>query len=231
LLNCLKTLSLKGKYIRLRAPIADMNEIINQLYQTVMLAQKVLPFALEFIGALYIIFILNKFSGNILSLLSVYPRKLISIPGIALYSYIHQDFNHIFFNSIPLFILTILVLLSGLQTFVCVTLTVTLLSGLAIWLLGRRGFHLGASGLIMGYWSYLLMSAYRHTTVVSIALAFICVYYFGSLLFHLIPQNVKTSWEAHVYGFFAGLIASYICPSLFCEKLSGFCYQLHQITI
>jgi membrane associated rhomboid family serine protease len=208
-----------------------MHEIINQLYITVILAQKVLPFALAFIGILYLIFILNKILGNRLSLLSVYPRKLIFTPGIALYSYIHQDFNHIFFNSIPLFVLTILVLLSGLQTFVCVTLTVTLLSGLTIWLLGRPGLHLGASGLIMGYWSYLLMNAYQERTVVSIALAFICIYYFGSLLFHLIPQNVRTSWEAHVYGFFAGLIASLICPSLFCEKFFNFCYQLNQIHI
>ena len=62
----------------------------------------------------------------------------------------------IYFLNIPLLILVSFVLLKGLPTFICVSLIITILSGIGIWIIGRPGFHVGASGLIMGYWSYLI---------------------------------------------------------------------------
>lgn len=208
-----------------------MNDIITPLYAAVIQSQKNLPIALAFIGILYVIFIFNKLFGNVLTLLSVYPRRWFGIFGILFYPFIHQDFNHIFFNTVPLFLLSLFVLLAGFTTFVCVTATITVLSGLAIWLLGRPAYHLGASGLIMGYWSYLLMNAYQQTTAVSMASAVVCIYYFGGLIFQLIPSDVRTSWEAHVYGFAAGLAAAYTCPALFCAILPSVCYRVSSLLL
>ncbi|MBV8801634.1 MAG: rhomboid family intramembrane serine protease, partial [Gammaproteobacteria bacterium] len=155
-----------------------MNNIIDQIDSATHLLQKNLSFILLFIASLYLIHFINALIGYRLNILGVYPRKLFGLPGIIFYPLLHGSFNHIFFNSIPLFILASFVLLKGFSTFFCVSATVTLLSGLGIWLIGRPGFHVGASGLIMGYWSYLIFEAYEQRTITSIAPAIVCIYYF-----------------------------------------------------
>ncbi|HEX4045708.1 MAG TPA: rhomboid family intramembrane serine protease, partial [Gammaproteobacteria bacterium] len=90
---------------------------------------------------------------------------------------------------------------------------IIVLGGFGTWLIGRRGTHIGASGVIMGYWAYLLFYAYQYPTAVSVALAAVCLYYFGGLFLNLFPTQVKSSWEAHLCGFLAGLAAAYIYVS------------------
>lgn len=190
-----------------------MNDIINQFVAAVALLQKNLPFVLLLMGGLYVIHFVNWMIGYRLHYLGVYPRKISGLPGIIFMPFIHGDFNHLFFNSIPLFVLLSFVLLQGLPVFICVTVFIIVLSDTAIWLFARPAYHIGASGLIMGYWSYLLLTSYQHITPVSIGLGIVCIYYFGSLLFSLFPK-AKTSFEAHVFGFLAGIAAVYFCPIL-----------------
>jgi membrane associated rhomboid family serine protease len=175
------------------------------------------------IGGLYLIHVINVLIGYRLNKFGVYPRKFFGLPGVIFYPLLHSSFNHLFFNSIPLFILASFVLLKGLPTFLCVSATITLLSGLGIWLIGRPGFHVGASGLVMGYWAYLILEAYEQRTVASIAPAIVCIYYFGGFLFHLFPTQVKSSWEAHLCGFLSGLATAYTCPLLICNLFNTGC--------
>lgn len=91
---------------------------------------------------------------------------------------------------------------------------ITLVSGGILWLIGRRAIHVGASGLIMGYWGYLLVYAYQHPSILSYVLAIICIYYFGGLLLSIFPKEDSVSWEGHLFGLFAGILATVICPSL-----------------
>lgn len=188
-----------------------MNNISNQIYLTSLLLQKNVFFVLLIIAGLFIIHILNGLSGYRLIVLGIYPRKWFGLPGIIFHPFLHGDFNHIFFNSIPLFVLMSFILLSGTSTFICATVTIILLSGIAIWLLGRPSYHIGASGLIMGYLAYLIMNTYHQPSVISIGVVAVCLYYFGTLLLHLFSFEAKLSWEAHIFGFFAGIAASYIC--------------------
>ncbi len=191
-----------------------MNDFIHQFVVTVAMLQQNLQFVLLLIACLYLIHILNWSIGFRLNYLGIYPRKLFGLPGIIFCPFLHGDFNHLFFNSIPLFVMVSFVLLNGMATFICVSVIVILLGGLGVWLFGRSAFHIGASGLIMGYWSYLLLSSYQHVTPVSIALAVVCIYYFGGLIFSLFPVKVKSSWESHVFGFLAGIAAGFLCPLL-----------------
>jgi len=189
-----------------------------------------LPFVLEILGCLWAILILNFVLGHRLFILGLYPRKIMGIPGIVFSPFLHGNFNHLFFNSIPLFVLANLVLFGGMPNFICVTTTIILLSGIGTWLVGRKGVHVGASGVIMGYWSYLLLNGYRQGTGFTIALALICVYYFGSMVLNLFPEDAKSSWEMHAFGFAAGLAATYTCPEVYCRLFPALCalIELHQ---
>jgi membrane associated rhomboid family serine protease len=186
--------------------------LANQFDQAIFAMKGNMPLVLRLIGALYAIHFLNCILGYRLNLLGIYPRKWFGLCGIFFSPFLHGNFNHLFFNSIPLFTLLCFVLLYGINTFLCVSALIMLIGGLGTWLFGRRGIHIGASGLIMGYWGYLLFYAYQQPSAISIALAGICLYYFGGLLFNLFPLEVKSSWEAHFFGFLAGLVAAVACP-------------------
>jgi membrane associated rhomboid family serine protease len=41
-------------------------------------------------------------------------------------------------------------------------------------------------------------------------LAILAVYYFGGIFAGLFPQEKKTSWESHLFGFISGVVCAYI---------------------
>lgn len=182
---------------------------ISQLQSIPALVQTNLPISLSIIAGLWLIYFINLLLGGRLNILGIYSRHPLGLIGIFFSPFLHSNFNHLFFNSIPLFVLINFMLLDGLQTFIRVSIIIILLSGLGTWLFGRKAIHIGASSVIMGYWSYLLLSAYKNPTVLSLVLALVCLYYFGGLLFSLFPSEEKVSWEGHVFGFLAGIAAFY----------------------
>lgn len=196
--------------------ISFMDQFIAQLQNIIATTQQNIPFVLKIIGILWLITLINKFLGYRLNILGIWPRTLPGLIGIIFCPVLHANFNHLFFNTIPLFVLASLVLMSGYKIFYSVTFAIIILSGLAIWLFGKRGIHVGASALIMGYFGYLLANAYYQFNATTAILAILCLYYFGGLLLELVPTARKNiSWEGHVFGFFAGIAVAYLYPIIF----------------
>jgi len=165
--------------------------------------------ALEIIAVLWAIQLLNASVNNRLILLGITPRELFGLGGIACSPFIHGNWNHLFFNTIPLFFLLNLMLAYGWHPFVVYTVNIALFGGLLTWFLGRNAIHVGASGVIMGYMGFLLMQAINQRTAYTLILGAIALYYCGSILLSLLPTDAKTSWEGHVFGFIAGLAVGY----------------------
>ncbi len=165
---------------------------------------------LQIIGVLWIIQVVNSLLGNKLCLLGVVPRKIYGLIGIVFSPFIHYGFSHVFFNSIPLFILLSSMLSLGIPAAICATVTIIIIGGLGVWLCGRKAIHVGASGLIMGYMGYILYSAYYTSSVSSVVVGVLCFYYLGSILFSVVPTDESSSWEGHLFGLLAGVLAAYL---------------------
>ncbi len=189
-----------------------MDTITQTITNLILLSQQNMPFLLGFIAVLWVIQIVNALVSYRLNILGVYPRHVFGLIGIPFSPFLHGNFNHLFFNTIPLFILANFVLLSGIAAFICISIIIILISGVGVWLFARKGLHVGASGLIMGYFGYLLANAYQQPTLISVILGIVCLYYFGSMLFGLLPTREKISWEAHLFGFIGGFAANYYAP-------------------
>src|SRR5262245_34820522 len=84
------------------------------------------------------------------------PRTLSGLVGIPLSPFLHGSFAHLTLNTVPLVILGGFVVLQGTRIFLAVSLWIILLSGAALWLLGRSAYHVGASSELFGYLGYLL---------------------------------------------------------------------------
>lgn len=152
---------------------------------------------------------LNALSGHRLNGLGIYPRHVSGLIGILFAPILHQDAKHLMLNSVPLFILLCFISLLGTQLAVIVTLLIVVASGLGIWLFGRRGVHIGASALVMGYFGFILAFAIRTHTFLSCVIAGVCILYLGGLFNSLFPSKEGTSWEGHLMGFFAGVGAAW----------------------
>lgn len=166
------------------------------------------------VALLWAIQIINKSSGYCLNRYGIIPRRLAGLPGIIFAPFLHGDFGHLFFNTIPLFVLINLVLIAGWPIFITVTLFIVVAGGFLVWLFGRYAIHIGASGLVMGYWGYMLLNAIYHFSIMTIILAALCLYYFAGLYINLLPTSKTSSWEGHVFGFVAGIAAVYLIPLL-----------------
>lgn len=136
------------------------------------------------------------------------------LPGIFFAPFLHANFNHLFFNTIPLLVLSDFLLIHGLPYFMIVTLAITVLSGLLIWCFAKPGLHVGASAVITGYWALLLMNSYQQANVTSIMLGIVSVYYFLGIFYGVFPGKKGVSWEGHLFGLVAGLATGYFLKDL-----------------
>jgi membrane associated rhomboid family serine protease len=188
-------------------------EQLSQSFESIVLAIKHNSFfVLKFIALLWIIQLINFSTHYKLNVLGIYPRRIRGLIGIICSPFIHGDFSHLLLNSVPLFVLANLVLLKGETSFYIITLIIIILGNLAVWLFAKRGIHIGASGVIMGYFGFLLANAYYQFNTTALILAILCVYYFSGLILLLIPGGKGISWEGHIFGFLAGIAAIFTYP-------------------
>lgn len=189
---------------------ANMQDFIQNLILIFSILKLNLPIVLSLLGLLWGIHIINWILGYRLNTFGIYPRHPFGLIGIFTSPFLHGHFDHIFFNSIPFVILASFVMLEGLQQFLMISAIIIILSGLGIWIFGRKSIHIGASSLIMGYLGYCLMNAYYNESVITVGVALVCLYYFASLLFSIFPSDVKVSWEGHFFGLIAGVASIFI---------------------
>jgi len=156
----------------------------------------------------WFVFLLTTISPGLLYL-GIFPRRIHGIPGILFAPLLHANFNHIFFNSIPLLVLSNFILINGLNYYLWVTLAITLGSGLLIWCFAKPGLHIGASAVITGYWALLVSDIVQQGTLTAIILGMISLYYFAGIFLGVFPGEKGVSWEGHLFGFLAGLGVSY----------------------
>lgn len=170
-----------------------------------------LPFFLKFIGVFWAMQIANHWVfKNKLLVLGILPRHPWGLMGIVFSPFLHNGWAHLVSNSLMMLVLGMFVLSSGLPVFAVVTVIIIVLSGLLTWSFARDGIHVGASGLVMGYWGYLLVECIYRPSISAIGIVAVCLYYFLSMFSNLLPQDRSVSWEGHLFGFMAGIAAVFL---------------------
>jgi membrane associated rhomboid family serine protease len=148
---------------------------------------------------------LRALAGKRIESLAIVPRTARGLLGLLTAPFVHANLSHLLANLPPFIVLGTLVLRRGAHGFVITGASVALLSGGLLWLLGRKAAHVGMSGVIFGFFGYLVGIAYvtRGAWDLLIAVAVLLVY--GGMLAGLKPARNGTSWEGHLFGLLAGL--------------------------
>ena len=164
---------------------------------------------LGFLGIMWAVAILDLLPFIHLDRFGIRPRSVAGLAGIVCAPFLHAGFGHLLANSIPFVLLGGIVLLGGRRVFWRVTIFVTLLGGLAVWLFaGRFTNHIGASGLIFGYLGFLLARGIFEKSAAWMIAAVAILIAYGGLLFGVLPGRAGVSWQGHLFGFLAGIAAA-----------------------
>jgi membrane associated rhomboid family serine protease len=139
----------------------------------------------------------------------IVPRTTYGLYGIVMAPFLHGSLQHLLANTIPFVILGAIILLRGAQTFLFVILTSAAVSGLGTWLFGSPNTqHIGASGVVFGFFGYLLLRAVYDRRLSSALIAVVIAVVYGATLLSSLVPSAGISWTGHIFGFLGGATAA-----------------------
>ena len=166
-----------------------------------------------FTALLYVIEAVDQFAfDGTLDADGIVPRRLDGLDGILWSPLLHHGWGHLVANTLPFLVFGFLVLAGGLGQFVAVTAVVWLLGGFLTWLTGS-GLTVGASGVIFGWLAFLLVRGFFARSVPQILLAAVLFVLYGGVLWGVLPSAPDVSWQAHLFGALAGVLAARLVAS------------------
>jgi len=171
-----------------------------------------LALLLGIVGLMWLLEIVDTlFLGQRLNSLGIRPRDVASLPGIFLSPFLHAGFTHLIANTVPFAVLGGIILARSVSEFVSVSLVVLIVSGLGIWQIGGSNtVHFGASGMVFGFFGYLLFRGIFERSLPSIFISVAVAAAYGSIVLGVLPGQRGVSWEGHLFGFLSGLLAAWL---------------------
>jgi membrane associated rhomboid family serine protease len=162
------------------------------------------------LAAMWAIEVVDLAPGTSFDGWGVRPRTLRGLFGIGFAPFLHVSFRHLIANTIPFAVLGVAIALGGVRQIVEVTIIVALVSGLGIWLFGGGNtVHLGASGLVFGYLTYLVTRGVIARNLWWVLGGLVVLAFYGSLFWGLLPTP-RVSWLGHLFGAVGGVIAAWV---------------------
>ena len=159
--------------------------------------------------ALWATFGVNVLMGGALLRFGIVPRTTDGLFGILAAPFLHVNMAHLVTNTISFLLFGWLVMLRDRRHFGVVTLMAMLGSGLLSWTLGAPGsVHIGASGVVFGYFGFLLLAGFYARSAGSIVLSLAVAVLWGGTVFGVLPGTPGVSWQGHLGGFIGGVLGA-----------------------
>ncbi len=135
---------------------------------------------------------------------------LADLIGIFTSPLIHGGFSHLISNTAPLIFMGLGIFYFYPKAAYKVFAIIYFGTGILVWIFAREVYHIGASGIIYGFVSFLFFSGIFRKDNRSIALALIVVFLYGGLIWGVLPVEKGVSWESHLFGGIVGILAAFI---------------------
>lgn len=140
----------------------------------------------------------------------VYPRKLSGLKGILFSPLIHGGWKHLVDNSLPVLFLSMALFYFYRDIAYRIWFLIYLIGGILLWSVGRQAYHIGASGLIYGLAAFLFLSGVIRRVRGLMAISLLVVFWYGGMVWGLLPIDVEVSFEAHITGALAGVLLAIV---------------------
>ncbi|MDH4128237.1 MAG: rhomboid family intramembrane serine protease [Spirochaetota bacterium] len=174
------------------------------------LITRVMP-VIILLAIFWIVLIIDSIMTLSLTKYGIVPRTGMGLWGIIFSPFLHGGFGHLISNSLPFFFLASTAMIFYRKSTPKAMIFIILVGGFLVWLFARSASHVGASGLIFGLITFLMLSGIFRRDAKSILISIIILFsYGGSLIIGVIPTQKGVSWEGHLFGGIAGILAAYI---------------------
>ncbi len=165
---------------------------------------------LTFPVVMWMVYLISLSLNLDLSRMGILPRDMIGILGIISGPVVHANFSHLLSNTMPLLILGWTIFFFYSKVSYKSFIVIYVLTGLFVWLFARQVYHIGASGIVYGFVSFLFFSGIFRRDNKSIAIALIVTFLYGGIVWGVLPGQKGISWESHLFGGIAGIITAFI---------------------
>jgi len=173
-----------------------------------MAASMVFPLAV--VAVMWIVKIAEYYTGSDFGELGIMPLTAKGLIGIVTAPFIHADFGHLLANTIPMFVSLSIIFYFYREVAFQVFFLVWLFTGVWVWSFARDdSFHIGASGLVYGYISFLFFSGMIRRNARLMAISFLIIFLYGGFFWGIFPDffpKRNISWESHLMGGIAGIV-------------------------
>ena len=170
----------------------------------------VIQFPSYLVLSLWVIHLI-KISGAIyMGNYGLLPREFSGFIGIFTAPFIHGSLEHLVSNSVPLFVMTLIIVFFYRRIAYQSMLLIYFLTGLAVWSFARGNvIHIGASGVVYGLVSFVFWTGIFRRNLKSIMLALIITILYSGLFLGVLPNQRGISWESHLFGGLVGILVAY----------------------
>jgi membrane associated rhomboid family serine protease len=153
--------------------------------------------------------IVDAIANHRLDSYGIEPRDVDGLSGIVSAPFLHGGFDHLISNTVPFLAMGFVIAFKGAMRVGLVTVIVALVSGIGTWLVGPANtVHIGASGVVFGYATYLLSRGFFDRDLLGLAIGLVVGAIWGTaLLGGLLPQE-GISWQGHLFGAIGGILAA-----------------------
>lgn len=145
-----------------------------------------------------------------LSHFGINPRSQSGLIGILAAPFLHANMAHLMSNTVPFIVLGTAILFFYRRIAIPAMALIYLGTGLAVWLFARNSYHIGASGVVYGFASFLFFIGVFRRDMKSLAIALVVVFLYGGLVYGILPLYKGVSWESHLFGAIMGGVAAYL---------------------
>ena len=163
--------------------------------------------AFYFVALIWLVKLFEIGTGyTLLYQFGILPREIKGLPGIITAPFVHSGFIHLFNNTPPLFISIAGIVYFFPKAALRVLVLIYLSTNILVWFFARDSYHIGASGLVYGYISFLFFGAAFAKNKNMLVLALIITFIYGAMFWGILPQDGNISWESHLFGASSGFV-------------------------
>lgn len=167
---------------------------------------KVILFPILFVLILWVVFWFQVRINPGIKSFGIRPNDTFGFLGALTSPFLHGNISHLYNNTIPVFVLSMALFFFYPKLAWRVIVFGIVFSGILTWIIAKRGNHIGASGLIYVLFGFIFLKGIlaRHFRLV--ALSFLVVFLYGSMIWYVFPIKQGVSWEGHLSGLVVGFL-------------------------